>query len=114
MPADPVSADHAACPPWCTRSEPHGDDLHIGRIGDSENVWVSVFINDGRDVPKVHVDHLGSPFNRGLLIESRHAIDLAELLARLGHEELAGLVRQAGEVAKRPPAEAIMPMPGAQ
>ena len=89
------------CPSWCTRSHETGDVHLTVRQTLGAETWVSLTrtvigdllrihnVQDGKDVVAVAVD-----------LDLNGDRDMAELLTRLGHEDIAAAIRELAALAK--------------
>lgn len=98
-----------SCPAWCIRDHKPGDltGIHGRTAGEADGVCVQLIQADPMPEPKVFLGHwaTGKP-TAPLMVRLGDAGDLATMLARLGHEELAALITAAASFAKEAPADA--------
>jgi hypothetical protein len=92
------------CPSWCTRNHETGEVHLTVRKAPGAETWVSLTrtvigdllrihnMQDGKSIVAVHVD-----------LDLNGDRDMAELLARLGHEGIAAAIKELAALAKENP-----------
>jgi hypothetical protein len=90
----------STCPSWCRGShEPKAVHVTIREMGGS--VWVSLTRTVAGDQIRVHAQKPGSDTaSLAIYPELEQAEEVAEVLARLGHEDIAAAVRELAALAK--------------
>ena len=92
------------CTSWCTRNHRPGDDngncVTVRTMADHDT-WVSLTRTTVGDLLRVH----SSPDGRELIavtvgLDLNQDRGMAELLARLGHEDIAAAIRELAALAK--------------
>jgi hypothetical protein len=92
------------CPSWCTQNHgPKGVHVTIRSFGDTP-FWVSLSRSTTGDQIRVHAQKSGSDVaSLAIYPELGQEDEVAEVLARLGHEDIAEAIRELAALAKENP-----------
>lgn len=81
------------CPEWCSKAGTH--DLHLGRGVRAGDVDVRLVLDDSWDKPRIYLGHYRVPGDQSsVMFPLCEAEDMAKLMAHLGHEDIAALIRE--------------------
>jgi hypothetical protein len=87
------------CTPWCTREDEHDNCTYTA--GEADSTAVQLVRSSYWDAARIMLSHRGSIAPSAVvLLPLDEAADMAELMVRLGHLELGGLVTSAARTAQ--------------